>query len=86
LDELDPGDLRHHQIRQDQVHRMGFQPIQGLSTVSRRHDQEPGSLEKPLQNASEADVVIDQKNQSLGWFCGGHPLMWVGYRSLGSKA
>jgi hypothetical protein len=28
-----------------------------------------------MEDAAQIDVVIDQEDQSLGWFRGGHPLI-----------
>ena len=88
FDELDPRDLWHHQVRQQQVDVKCSRALQSLSTVASNRDRESGSFQETMDDAAQADVVIDEEDQSFGWFRGGHPLvlMWDCYRSLHRNA
>ena len=64
---------------------MGFHLFQSFPTIACCNDREPGSFKESMQNAAQVDVVIDQKDQTLGLFGGGHLLIVRGISVIRSQ-
>ena len=62
--DLDPRELREHQVQEDEVRALGPEQRQRLASVGRRDDAEPVGLEGIDQRLAEGRLVVHDEDRS----------------------
>src|SRR6185436_16826800 len=60
--QLEAIHLRHHDVEQDQVERLGFEPLQQMLAARHRGDVVTVFLEDPPQGAGEGGIIVGDEN------------------------